>query len=155
RSIIREKSFLRKIYQEWYASIVAGLPPCEGPVLELGSGAGFLGDYIPSLITSEVFSSPGISIVLDAHSLPFAHSSLRAIVMTNVFHHLTRPRRFLAEAARSVKVGGSLLMVEPWVSTWSRLVYRRLHYEPFDAEAMHWEFPESGPLSGANNALPW
>ena len=46
-------------------------------------------------------------------------------------------------------------MIEPWVTPWSRLVYTKLHYEPFDPEMAHWEFPESGPLSGANNALPW
>ena len=46
--IVRSKRFLRKIYEEWYRDIVAALPPCDGPVLELGSGAGFLGeDSIP------------------------------------------------------------------------------------------------------------
>jgi SAM-dependent methyltransferase len=155
RFIVREKSFLRKIYQEWYMTIAAALPPCDGPVLELGSGAGFLREYIPGLVTSEVFPVPGVSVVLDAHDLPFCDGALRAIVMTNVLHHLARPRRFFAEAARCVKVGGAVLMIEPWVTAWSRLVYRRLHYEPFDPEAANWEFPESGPLSGANNALPW
>ena len=46
-------------------------------------------------------------------------------------------------------------MVEPWVTAWARLVYRRLHHEPFEPEAAQWRFPESGPLSGANGALPW
>src|SRR5260370_7081367 len=86
RSIIQEKSFLRKIYQDWYAAIVADLPPCDGPVLELGSGGGFLRDYIQDLITSEGFNSPGVSIVADAHSLPFTHPPLPPIGMTNVLH---------------------------------------------------------------------
>ncbi len=46
-------------------------------------------------------------------------------------------------------------MVEPWVTAWSRLVYRHLHEEPFEPDAAEWEFPSSGPVSGANNALPW
>ena len=75
--------------------------------------------------------------------------------MTNVFHHISRPRRFLAEAARCVKPGGAIVMVEPWVTTWSRLVYTKLHHEPFEPGAEEWGFPESGPLSGANGALPW
>ena len=46
-------------------------------------------------------------------------------------------------------------MIEPWVSTWSRLIYTRLHHEPFDPDAKDWTFPDTGPLSGANGALPW
>jgi hypothetical protein len=76
-------------------------------------------------------------------------------VMTNVFHHLPNARGFLREAARSVRGGGAIVMVEPWVTAWSRLVYRHLHEEPFEPDAAEWEFPSSGPVSGANNALPW
>jgi len=46
-------------------------------------------------------------------------------------------------------------MLEPWVSAWSRLVYSRLHHEPFDPATQTWEFVSTGPLSGANGALPW
>ena len=46
-------------------------------------------------------------------------------------------------------------MIEPWVSTWSNLVYTRFHHEPFVPQADSWEIPETGPLSGANGALPW
>jgi SAM-dependent methyltransferase len=155
RSIIREKPFLRQVYEEWYAAIVANLPPCDGPVLELGSGAGFLRDYVAGLITSDVFPLPGVSAVLDAHSLPFADASLRAIVMTNVLHHLPRPRRFFAEAARCVKPGGRMIMIEPWVTPWSKLIFQEFHHEPFDPDAAHWDFPTTGPLSGANGAIPW
>ena len=42
RRLVREKAFLRKIYQEWYVAIVAALPAGDGPVVELGSGGGFL-----------------------------------------------------------------------------------------------------------------
>jgi SAM-dependent methyltransferase len=87
--------------------------------------------------------------------LPFAAGSLRAIVMTNVLHHLPQPRRFLADAAHCVRPGGALVMIEPWVSPWSRFVYGRLHHEPFEPHARTWEFPATGPLSGANGALPW
>ena len=46
-------------------------------------------------------------------------------------------------------------MIEPWVTAWSRVVYGRLHHEPFLPEAATWGFPLAGPLSGANGALPW
>jgi SAM-dependent methyltransferase len=155
RQIILEKPFLRQIYEEWYTAIVQALPPGERPVLEVGSGAGFLIDFIPDLITSEIFVCPGIRIVLDATRLPFQDGVLRGIVMTDVLHHMPQPRSFFAEAARCVCPGGVIAMIEPWVSSWSKLIYTNLHHEPFRPESAEWEFPTSGPLSGANGALPW
>ena len=155
RRIIQEKDFLRRIYEEWYAAVAAALPTGNEPVLELGAGAGFLRRYVPELITSEIFPCPGINLVLDGQSLPFAAGSLRGIVMIDVLHHLPQTRRFFAEAARCVQPGGAVVMIEPWVTTWSRLIYAKLHHEPFEPEARQWEFPMSGPLSGANGALPW
>lgn len=153
--IIRQKGFLRQIYAEWYASLASALPSREGSVLEIGSGAGFFQDVIPELITSEVFYCPGVDIVLDGCKMPFADCTLKGIVMTDVFHHLYAPRGFLKEATRCVKPGGVLAMIEPWVTPWSRLVYGRLHHEPFRPEALEWDCIAAGPLSGANIALPW
>ena len=98
---------------------------------------------------------PGVDLVVDAHDLPFPDNSLRGIVMTNVLHHLGNAERFFEECSRCLRPGGVVAMIEPWVSTWSKWVYTRLHHEPFDPAASQWEIPESGPLSGANGALPW
>jgi SAM-dependent methyltransferase len=155
KRIIREKRFLRKIYKEWYAFLMKAIPEGNGDVLELGSGGGFLSRYVPDLITSEVFPLPGVARVVDAHNLPFADGELKAIVMTNVLHHLSNPRRFWREAARAIRPGGVVAMVEPWHTPWSRFIYKRFHHEPFEPTAASWEFPQSGPLSDANGALPW
>jgi SAM-dependent methyltransferase len=155
RDIIQSNRFLRRIYDEWYRSISACIPAGPGSVLELGSGAGFLAQYVPGLVASEVFACPGIQLVLDARRLPFSSGSLRAIAMVDVLHHIPDSRAFLSEARRCLRSGGSIVMIEPWVSTWSRPIYTRLHHEPFDPSAKDWTFPDSGPLSGANGALPW
>jgi SAM-dependent methyltransferase len=155
REIILSKPFLRKVYREWYELILDALPRSEGRVLELGSGGGFLPKLLPAVLTSEIVAWGGMTLVADARCLPFRPDSLRAIVMTNVFHHFPDPRTFLREASGCIQPGGAIAMVEPWVTPWSRIVYRHLHHEPFNPAASLWEFPSEGPLSGANNALPW
>ena len=47
------------------------------------------------------------------------------------------------------------MLIEPWRTAWSEIIYRRFHYEPFRPDARTWEFDSPGPLSGANGALPW
>ena len=155
RTIIQQKPFLRKIYEEWYEKMARWLPAPPGAVLELGSGAGFLADYIPGLITSEIFRCAGTQVVLDGQALPLAAGSLRGIMMTNVLHHIPDARAFLTEAARSLLPGGVIVMIEPWYSVWSRLIYTRLHHEPFSIEERQWTHSMNGPVSGANGALPW
>jgi SAM-dependent methyltransferase len=156
RKIIRNKPFLQRLYEEWYHIIGSHLPAAAGPVIELGSGAGFMKDRIPGIITTEVLAMQGVDCRLAPDGLlPFRDDSLRAIVMTNVLHHVRDARLFFREAARTIKAGGAVLMIEPWVTTWSRFVYQRLHEEPFHPDARQWEFPHGGPLSGANGAMPW
>ena len=156
REIIASKPLLRRIYCEWYELIRNSLPgTVDGRVLELGSGAGFFCQFVPDAIPSELFLCPDISVVADAQHLPFRDGSLRAIAMVDVLHHLPECRHFFAESARCVAPGGAIVAVEPWVTTWSRVVYRHFHHEPFRPEAQQWEFPPCGPLSGSNQALPW
>jgi SAM-dependent methyltransferase len=155
KQIVKRKGFLNSIYEEWYSEIKAWLPTDGGAVLELGSGAGFLRERIPDLVTSDILHGPGLRTVLDAHQLPFRDGSLRAVVMTDVIHHLPRVQSFFAEAARCVRPDGRIVMMEPWVTVWSRVIYRYLHPEPILADAQSWDFESTGPLSGANSALPW
>ena len=79
RAIIAQKPFLKRLYAEWYGRMAAGLPAGEQPVLEVGSGAGFLGDLLPGLVTSDLVPVDGVRVVLDARHLPFGAGSLRAI----------------------------------------------------------------------------
>jgi SAM-dependent methyltransferase len=155
RHIIASKPFLTAIYDEWYQMIAAHLPNVPGRVLELGSGAGYLNRFIPGLISSEVLLIPDISLVADARRLPFRDASLSAIVFTDVLHHMTDVHSFFLEACRCLRYGGKVLMIEPWVTPWSRFINTHFHHEPFRPDAREWSLTPSGPLSGANGAIPW
>src|SRR5690349_94112 len=110
RSIVREKPFLRKVYKEWYRLVASYVPEGKEPALELGSGAGFLKEFIPNLITSEICPVEGVDVVLDGQKMGLPDESLRAIVMTDVLHHLPLVREFFKEATRCVKPGGVIAM---------------------------------------------
>lgn len=154
RALLRQSGYLHELYLCWYRLLIHQLPTVPGQVLELGSGGGFLGDCVPDLRTSDVMPIPGVELVVDARSLPFADASLRAIVGTNVLHHVPEISRFFAEAERTLAPGGRLVFIEPWPTALSRPVYKLLHHEPFD-QKRDWSIPAGGPLTAANGALPW
>jgi len=151
--IIQNNLFLKKIYDEWYKNLIKNIP--EGNILEIGSGAGFLKEYLPNLIASDILQCNNIDLVLDAQKLPFGDTTLDGIVMNNVLHHIPNVRFFFKEASRCLKANGIISLNEPWNSKWSKIIYKNFHHEPFNPETTTWSFETEGPLSSANGALPW
>lgn len=155
RQIIYGKPFLRQIYAEWYQLLLDQVPSGEGIVLELGSGGGFLKHLRPGVVTSDVIEIDSLDIVFSAEHFPLRNNTVKAVLMTNVFHHVKNPRLFLSEVSRCVRTGGCVAMVEPWNTAWSRLIYAKFHHERFDPDVHDWKVEGSTPLSDANGALPW
>ena len=155
RHIIQAKPFLKRVYEEWYRLLSDSLDSSSERTLEIGSGAGFLQQCIPDLLTSDLLLLPWVDLVLDGEKIPFKDDVLDAMVFINVLHHIPDPQAFLIETSRCIRQGGKLVMIEPWVSTWSKLVYTNLHHEPFNPSARYIGLESHAPLSSANGALPW
>jgi SAM-dependent methyltransferase len=64
--------------------------------------------------------------------LPFATETFNNIVMLDVLHHIPDVRCFFAEAARVLRPGGRVIMIEPEVTPISRLIYTLFHPELID-----------------------
>jgi SAM-dependent methyltransferase len=155
-ALIREKPFLRALYDRFYEEFVhAHVAAPDGARLEVGAGGGFLDELIPGLLTIDLRPGAKVSIVGSALELPLGRDSTGAIFMLNVLHHLPDPARFFEEAIRVLKPGGRVVLTEPFVSPLSRLIFRNLHHEPFEPEQVGWETPVSGALAGGNGAVPW
>lgn len=153
--IIQRKNFLRNIYIEWYKNLkVSSKFSTICNFIELGSGAGFIKEVMPKIITSDIIKIPNCDLVVDCTNMPFEDNFFDGIIMIDVFHHIPKVENFLSEIERTLKPGGLLAMSEPWNCAWSRFIYKNFHHEPFDVSA-DWSIPEKGPLSGANGALPW
>jgi len=154
-ALLRSSPFLNRLYRANYRRFrdaLRGAP--AGPVLEVGSGAGFLGEVVPGVITTDVVPAPGVARVMSAGKIEMPDASLAGIVMLNVFHHLSDPGAFLREAHRVLLPGGRLVMIEPaHTPLWSRL-YRAFSPERYDANA-DWGFAAGGRLSSANVPQAW
>ena len=91
--MIQSKYILNKIYQAHYQFFKDNLSSSNGDILELGSGGGFIKDFIPQATTSDMVKIQGIDAVVDATSLPYQEGSLSNILMINAvsYTHLTLP----------------------------------------------------------------
>lgn len=154
REIVLKKTFLKKIYTEWYQSFLKIIPTLpKGKLLEIGSGGGFLKDLEPSIITSDILELPHCDMIFSAEEMPLEDNSINAIFMLNVLHHIPDCKKFFKEAERVLVKGGIIFMIEPANTAFSRFIYRKFHHEPFDMKA-EWEFQAGNPLSVSNQALP-
>ena len=139
RRVWQRKRVLQRIYnEEFFARLLASRKP-EGMSIEVGGGPGFLKQLLPSLVTTDLIFCPWLDVVTNAQRLPFRSSRVANILGLDVLHHLAEPMRFLKEAERILVPGGRLILVEPWITPFSYLVYRYLHQEDCDLSARPWE----------------
>ena len=156
REVWEKKEVLRLVYGDYYRRLFAACPS-EGAVLDIGGGSAHAKSFRDDIVTLDILPFPGIDVVADAHSLPFADGSFSAIVMLDVLHHLARPVGFLREAARVLRRGGRLAMIEPGITPVSWGFYNFLHQEPVDMSAdpfaMTQDRPGKDPFD-SNQAIP-
>lgn len=156
REIILNNAFLKKIYIDWYNGFNKyrnKLP--SGKQIELGSGGGFLKEVCPDVITSDIMELEINDMTFSAENIPFDNESVSAIFMIDTLHHIPDSEKFLDEAQRVLKKGGAIYMIEPAMTPFSKFFYKNFHHEPCDPKVKEWKFDSKGPLSDANEALPW
>lgn len=123
-----KKPVLRAVYGDLFDRLAARCAP--GRTLEIGGGVGGLKDRLPDIIASDIQHAPWLDVVADAQTLPFAAGSLSNIVLLDVLHHIEHPMKFFKEAARVLRPGGRIVMVEPAITPGSAAFYRFMHHEP-------------------------
>ncbi len=139
RAVWEQKPVLRRIYREqFYSVLLEQCAPGERS-LEIGSGPGLLGTIAPQVIRTDILPSPWIHCALDVHHLPFADGTFDNVLGLDVLHHFNAPVAALHEISRVLRPGGRLVLIEPWITPFSRLVYTYLHQEDCDLSARPWQ----------------
>jgi SAM-dependent methyltransferase len=159
---LRNKKCLHDIYTELYHKMMKIKDKFLNngtDVLEIGSGAGFIKDLYPYVITSDVvMRGGGVDMLVNAENMSsFSANSLDAVFAMNVFHHIPDVNNFFTEVSRVVRPGGGVVMLEPYYGPVAGLLYRHIHPEPFDDKALNWKLPRenSGPMTGSNQAVSY
>lgn len=156
KSVIESKPLLKQIYSDWYRQIVAvkeTVESLDGEILELGSGGGFLKEFIPEVTTSDVHQRHKIDRVENAYNLSYQDNSVKLLCCVSVIVQLSRVEEFFKEARRVLVPGGKLVIVDTFISWFSRFIYKYVHHCNFDLSLKSWNFPEAGRMSGNNTAL--
>jgi SAM-dependent methyltransferase len=131
----RRRPLVRRLYHSWFRLVVAQLSSVPGPTIELGSGISRFKEHHPPTVATDIEPTPWVSDVVDAENLPYADGSLANLVLIDVFHHLPGPTKFLDAAARVLAPGGRVVLLDPYCSPVSNLVYRHFHHERTDLDA--------------------
>lgn len=131
KEIWKRKKILRVVYSEWYRMILNDLKKNCGKTVELGAGSGNFKEFKPDVISADIEKCDWLDMAFDAHFMPFDTKSLSNIVMIDVLHHLSNPIKFLKEAERVLEIGGRLIILEPFPSPVSSVIYKMVHPEPF------------------------
>jgi SAM-dependent methyltransferase len=156
KNLILQRSLLKRSYDDWYRRLLedAHSAPAGGSILELGSGGSYLKELDPTIITSDV--APDIAEkVVDARSLPFADRTLRAMLLSHVFHHIPDVDAFFREAERTLIPGGVVSMIEVAHTPFARFFFRHFHHEPYEDQRPQWTFAQKDSMMDSNQALSW
>lgn len=155
RAIWRRKGGLRYFYEhEIFGRILA--MERDGRTLELGAGPGFFAAYSPDMISTDISDNTGVHVAADAHSLPFAEGAFSNVVGIDVLHHFGKPVVALTEAARVLRSGGRMILVEPWAGPLATLFYRYIHHEDCRSVEDPWATPfvDGKDAMDGNAAIP-
>jgi SAM-dependent methyltransferase len=152
---IRRNGYLAKIYIEWAEAILNNCAS-GGVTVEIGATNAITQTVFRqvNLISLDRIFLTTLTVQADAMHMPFASGSVSSLIATDTFHHLPDAEPFLEEVTRVLIDGGRLVLIEPWNNRWAKLVYQRLHPEPFVTDG-DWTTIGDGPMTRANGALPW
>jgi ArsR family transcriptional regulator len=146
-------------------ALLAMLPALPGPrLLDIGTGTGRLLEFLAPRIAGGIgidasramlalartrLAKPGLGHcavrLADMYRLPFDDAAFHVVVLQMVLHHAEDPAAAIAEAARVLAPGGTLIVADLAVHANADCLHRLAHRWPgFDDARMHALFAAAG-----------
>ena len=120
--------------------------------IEVGSGAGFLKDFIKNknLKLTDMSNDNHLDYKnIDAQKTNFKDESFDFVISSNMIHHLPYPIKFFNEMNRILKKNGKLIIFEAYCSISFQLATVLMKHEGFDFTVNVWD--EKKPKSDEKN----
>lgn len=125
---------------------------------EIGSGLkDIYRNFQDSILSFDIYNSPNIEFVADAHSIPLKSNSFDLVIIQAVLEHVVDPQMVVSECARVIKPNGLIYAETPFM--------QQVHEGPFDftryTESGHrflfkdFKVISAGHTSGVGVALIW
>ena len=121
--------------------------------IEVGSGAGFIKDFIKNknLKLTDLGDDDHLDFKkIDAQNTGFEKESFDYVIASNMIHHIPFPIKFFREINRILKKDGKLIIFESYCSIIFQLVTMIMKHEGFDFTLDVWD--EDNAKSDEKNA---
>ena len=151
---VLEDVYLHALYETAFKSIANYLPEDKTTLIEIGAGDGLSKQFLPKTFLTDITFHKNLDSICTAHELPFRSGSVDALLLKDSLHHLPDVELFLNEAYRVLRVGGRVVIFDPYWGILAKFVYRFLHQEEFNQEAISWNFRSNSPWD-SNQALSY
>ena len=146
--------YLHALYETAFSSITDYLPEETTNLVEIGAGDGVSRTFLPKSFLTDIAFHQELDATCKSHEMPFKSGSLDALVLKDSLHHLPDVELFFNEANRVLRVGGRIVIFDPYWGLLAKFVYRFLHQERFDNGTDSWSFESKTPWD-SNQALSY
>jgi SAM-dependent methyltransferase len=157
--ILNRKPVLRKVFYELYTYCIRASNEYftgEGNEIEIGSGVGYIKNFYPHVITTEIKDTKHVDMLLDAQHMNLPDQSVKAFYGLNCFHHFPNPDLFFNELKRTLVKGGGCVLIDPYYGPMASFLYKRLFAtEDFNKNQKEWKNTSMNFMKDANQALSY
>ena len=126
-------------------------------------GGGTIGNGVEALyaqpglriVAFDVYSSPNVQFLADAHQIPLADSSIDAVVVQAVLEHVLDPSRVVSEIERVLRPEGLVYAETPFIQQVHAGPYDFVRYTSSGHRFLFRSFEElaSGPVAGPGRSF--
>lgn len=156
----RDNIVLYELVKSRYAWMNEYIRDTDKIIYEVGCGIGVSKEFItnPNVILTDVLDNPWVDKYLDALNMDMPDDSVDVFICSNVIHHFASPYKFLTTVNKKLKVGGRLLLFEPYTGVILKMAQRIMRLEGWNDRSDVFS-PETvcnvpGKPWSANNSIP-